>query len=53
MIQLKYLLRFKKCKEVGMTYNNLDDTEIQIPKELFEARQRELDQISPPASQCR
>ena len=53
MIQLKYLLRFKKCKEVGMTYNNLDDTEIQIPKELFEARQRELDQISPPATQCR
>ena len=27
---------------VGMTYNNVDDSMIQIPRELFEARQREL-----------
>ena len=28
-----------------MTYNNLDDTNVPIPRELFEARQRELAEI--------
>ena len=27
---------------VGMTYNNVDDSMIQIPRDLFQARQREL-----------
>ena len=40
------VVRFKKCKEVGMTYHNLDDTAVQIPRELFEVRQKELEQIS-------
>ena len=48
-----FVLRFKKCKEVGMRYHNIDDTSVQIPRELFEVRQRELAQISPPASQRR
>ena len=29
-----------------MTYNNMDDTAVQIPRERFEARQRELAQIT-------
>ena len=29
-----------------MTYNNYDDTKVQIPREMFEARQRELAEIS-------
>ena len=39
-------VRFKKCKEVGMTYNNMDDTSVQIPRDRFEARQRELAEIT-------
>ena len=29
-----------------MTYSNYDDTKVQIPREMFEARQRELAEIS-------
>ena len=29
-----------------MTYNNMDDTSVQIPRDRFEARQRELAQIT-------
>ena len=29
-----------------MTYNNLDDSSVQIPREMFEVRQRELSEIS-------
>ena len=45
-------LRFKKCKAVGMTYRDPDnilpdsDGVVPIPKELFEARQRELQETS-------
>jgi len=46
--------RFKKCKAVGMTYRDPDnlvkdsDGIVTIPKELFEARQKELKEISSP-----
>ena len=40
------LHRFKKCKEEGMTYNNCDDSGVQIPKEMFEARQRQLSEVT-------
>ena len=38
--------RFKKCKEEGMTYNNCDDSRVQIPREMFEARQRQLSEVT-------
>ena len=41
-----FLHRFKKCKEEGMTYNNCDDSGVQIPKEMFEARQRQLSEVT-------
>ena len=44
--EMSLLVRFKKCKEVGMTYNNMDDTSVQIPRDRFEAKQRELAQIT-------
>ena len=50
--KLPHGFRFKKCKAVGMTYrdpeNILPDSNgvVPIPKELFEARQRELQEIS-------
>ena len=43
---LLFLPRFKKCKEEGMTYNNCDDSRVQIPREMFEARQRQLSEVT-------
>ena len=40
-----FCFRFKKCKEEGMIYNNCDDSKVQISRELFEARQRQLTDI--------
>ena len=41
-----FLSRFKKCKEEGMTYNNCDDSRVQISREMFEARQRQLSEVT-------
>ena len=41
-----FSLRFKKCKQEGMTYNNFDDSRVQIPREMFEARQRQLSEVT-------
>ncbi len=29
-----------------MTYNNCDDSRVQIPREMFEARQRQLSEVT-------